>query len=297
MIKNYKMFETDNNEDIPIYRNIVPIIGIPSGEYIELTQDQFRILQELYLVKYDIRLKSMIFEDSDYKIIMANIDNKKEKIIKFLKSIGLERYNINKDYTVDALQNVKIDMILKSLPVQFDYVLGDFDISNCGLYSLKGCPEVISGDFICSNNILEDLEFGPEQVNGDYDARQCGIRSLKGSPKEIKGDFICGYNSLENLIGGPIKVRGSYFVDNCLLDTLEGAPKMILGDFICSFNFLENLREGPHTVNGTYDCSNNSIKTLNNGPILAGVFKCNGNKNLKDLSLVPKANKIISDEF
>lgn len=303
MIKKYKAFSPNiiptnkiGNKNI-VYQNMIPIIGKPSGEYIEITQEQFKILQELYLVKYDIILKSMIFDDNDYNIIMINIDDKKQKIQNFLKDINVFNYKINKDYTVDSLQSVKIDIPLKTLPIQFDYVLGDFDISNCGLYSLKGCPDVISGDFICSSNILENLKFGPSDVTGKYDVRNCGLRNLYGSPRIINGDFICSYNSLENLEGGPSTVNGSYLVDNCLLDSIKGSPKIIKGDFICSFNYLKNLKGGPSSVNGIYDCSNNDIDNLKDGPAYASIFKCNGNKRLKDLSDSPKTNKIISDDI
>jgi len=60
---------------------------------------------------------------------------------------------------------------------------------------------------------------------------------------------------------------------------------------------LDDLKDGPDMIGGTYDCSNNDIKTLKNGPASVPIFKCNGNRKLRDLHLAPYGAKIISYEL
>jgi hypothetical protein len=290
MIKDYKIYESE------VIYGTVPLVGIPSGEYFDLDSRKINYLKQAALIVYSGPYQCWMFSDKDYhKIIKYVVDEKKEDIKRFLKSIGIDRYRINADYTVEVLEDVKIKKYISKLPIKFDYAMGDFDISTCGLITLEGCPERIDGDFICSNNLLNDLRFGPTEVSGDYDVRQSTLISLGGAPKRIKKDFICSYNQLSNLVGGPEIVDGNYYVDNCLLNSLEGSPIILVGNFDCSYNLLEDLNDGPDMINGVYDCSHNDIKDLTTGPNSVGVFKCVGNKNLKDLSLAPLCNKIISD--
>jgi len=290
MIKKFKLYESSPA--------IIGIVGIPSGEYLEITTQQFEILNEAEMLIYHPRLRCMTFQDADYHNIMYYIkDNQKDKIIKFLNVIGLRKYKINDDYTVDALESVKIRMPLATIPVKFDYVMGDFDASSCGLVNLKGCPDVVEGNFICTNNRLGSLKGGPSVVGGNYDVRQSGLNDLAGAPEKIQKDFMASYNSMPDLIGGPKIVNGSYYVDNCLLVSLEGSPDLLVGNFDCSFNLLDDLKDGPDMIGGTYDCSNNDIKTLKNGPASVPIFKCNGNRKLRDLHLAPYGAKIISDEL
>ena len=81
MIMNYKTFENKFEK--------IPMVGLPSGEFIELTLDQFSTLNELRYLKYDSRMKTFVFEDSDYKNIMYYLrDRENDKIINFMKAIG-----------------------------------------------------------------------------------------------------------------------------------------------------------------------------------------------------------------
>jgi hypothetical protein len=298
MIKSYKLFESDVIK--------VPIVGIPSGEYFEIDSKKINTLKQRGLVIFNHGLDSYVFSDIDYKIIKRYAltyfvediaKDQKEKIKSFLSSIDVDRYKINDDYTVDVIEDVEIRMSLDNLPVKFDCVMGDFDVSTCGLLTLQGCPEVVGGNFLCTNNMLDDLRMGPKEVGGNYDVRQSTLKSLEGAPEKIKGDFLCGFNDLKNLKGGPRIVDGSYFVEYCLLTSLEGSPDMLVGDFNCSYNLLEDLKDGPDGINGTYDCSNNDILSLKNGPDMVGIFKCNGNNRLKDLHLAPYCDKVISDNL
>jgi len=93
-----------------------------------------------------------------------------EKWLEKMKRSG--NYTINDDYTIDA-GNVDLDnRDLFEFPdyIQFNKVTGWFDIRNSKLTSLRGCPEIVDNDFICSWNYLTSLE---------------------GCPKLVKGKFIC----------------------------------------------------------------------------------------------------------
>lgn len=276
----------------------VPLLGLPSGEYFDLDSSKINFLKQKGLVVYNGPYKSWIFRDKDYKEIIKYIsDQEKEEIKKFMRAIGITRYKINEDYSVDVLESVKLRIRISELPIKFDYIMGDFDVVGCGLNTLKNFPEIIEGDFDCSNNLIDNLIGGPLRVDGDYISKECTLNSLEGAPEKIKRDFIVSMNNINNLIGGPKMVEGSYCVDNCLLTSLEGSPDILFGDFNCSFNLLEDLKDGPDFINGTYDCSNNDLISLKNGPRMVGIFKCNGNKNLRDLKkYAPFANKIITDD-
>ena len=284
-MKNYREFEKVN---IPMVDDYIGIVGLPSGEYIELNFNQYDTLNRAELLQYNKQYKCITFDDLDIQNILYYIkDDDKEKIINFLQKIGIEKskYKINDDYSIDVLVDVKIRESLNQLPVKFDYVMGDFDISSCGLINLFGCPEVIEGNFICSNNRLTDLKMGPKIVYGDYDVRQSNLYSLIGSPKHIKRDFDCSYNNLSELFGAPKIVDGSFYASNCLLITLAGSPDITQKNFDCSYNLLESLQYGPDFIKGTYDCSYNDIKSLDTGPSTVGVFKYNGNKKLTDIEI------------
>ena len=291
MIMNYKTFENKFEK--------IPMVGLPSGEFIELTLDQFSTLNELRYLKYDSRMKTFVFEDSDYKNIMYYLrDRENDKIINFMKAIGIRKYKIHDDRTVDVWEDVSLKLNILTIPVKFEYVTGDFDVSFCGLINLNGCPNTVEGNFICTNNRLTDLKGGPDVVTGSYDVSHSNLASLDGSPSKINVNFNCGYNKLANLKGGPRVVNGSYSCTNNLLISLDGSPDILIGNFNCSGNYLQTLKDGPDLINGIYDCSFNDLESLKDGPNSVGVFNCLGNRRLKesDFYYAPIEGKIIKDE-
>jgi hypothetical protein len=83
------------------------------------------------------------------------------------------------------------------------HVVGDVDISSCGL----GCIPVqfgyVSGDFYCNDNNLESLKGCPSEVGGDFSCRANELDSLIGGPKEVTGEFDCNDNRFSHIkIGG-----------------------------------------------------------------------------------------------
>lgn len=61
--------------------------------------------------------------------------------------------------------------------------------SNRRLESLKGCPEVLSGNFYCVGNAITSLEGGPREVGGNYTFFQGihPIKDWKGIARKIGG--------------------------------------------------------------------------------------------------------------
>lgn len=86
----------------------------------------------------------------------------KEIYKEWLDTIGIENYIINKDLTVDVDGDVDLYHInLKSIPVQFGIVKGDFNISfNPLLNSLEGSPRKCKKFNCCGCNITA-LGFAP----------------------------------------------------------------------------------------------------------------------------------------
>lgn len=79
------------------------------------------------------------------------------------------------------------------------------------LDSLEGSPEIVSGDFFCSNNELRSLKGAPKIVGGDFwCVNNDKLESLEGAPESVRGSFACSPKLLygENL----------YIIANALLN-------------------------------------------------------------------------------
>jgi hypothetical protein len=83
---------------------------------------------------------------------------------------------------------------------------GDIRVSNLGLTSLEGAPEIVEGRFDCSYNYLT---------------------SLKGAPRIVKKHFYCDCNILNSLEGAPNIVKGYFNCYNNKLVSLEYLPENI----------------------------------------------------------------------
>lgn len=152
------------------------------------------------------------------------------------ESLGLKKENLkqNDDGSFDYNGNVSLRRRtvngnpLNRIPIKFRYVSGNFVCSNMGLSNLENCPTTIDGDFDASENNLKTLQGGPITVGKSYSVFLNDLTSLNGSPKNIPGDFDAGSNFITTLVGGPEKVGKSYSCDNCeQLKSLAGIPREI----------------------------------------------------------------------
>lgn len=146
-----------------------------------------------------------------YKPIVAI--TKKTDIKEWLNANGIKNFRILDDNSVDVNGDVKLsnslDNLLK-LPVNFNEVNGNFDISDNVLTSLEGSPQKVEGDFLAYKNELCSLKGGPKEVGKNFVVLKNNIRSLEHAPSLVKEDFICSHNPLSNL-EGLINVGGSIF--------------------------------------------------------------------------------------
>ena len=101
---------------------------------------------------------------------------------------------INNDYTIDCIADYIGIVVDKrnSLPknIRFQKVSGDFSISfyneNNSEMSLKGCPQLVGGNFVCEKFYGLNLIGSPTFINGDYIIN--GIfETYEGFPKRISG--------------------------------------------------------------------------------------------------------------
>jgi len=84
--------------------------------------------------------------------------------------IGVRNYKLNSDFTIDT----DLDVIAVERPELFpngrfpDYIKfnssGSFDIDDCGIISLVGCPKKVKGYFSCQMNKITDLKGFPKEV-------------------------------------------------------------------------------------------------------------------------------------
>lgn len=184
---------------------------------------------------------------------------KKEDIEKWLDQMSIHFYTIRINNIIDIHENVKLNGSMYELPVQFGIIEGDFDCSNLGLETLKGCPDIVEGCFKCTNNNLISLEYSPKKVNGEYHCNYNKLTNLKGLPKELNSNLFCFMNSLT---------------------TLEYVPSYIKGDFMCSYNNLSSFEHFPLIVDGMLNFFDNNIpknllytfNTKTKGPVIQDFF-------------------------
>ena len=119
------------------------------------------------------------------------------------------------------------------LGIKFGIVDGDFSINACGLTSLEGCPEEVTGIFSAANNKIENLIGGPKKVGRSYTVNDNSkLVSLEGSPEEVGGTFnVNDCRMLSSLEGGP-KKAGSYECNLTSIGSLKGAPVELKGEYV-----------------------------------------------------------------
>ncbi|MGZ8984556.1 MAG: hypothetical protein ACXW11_11505 [Methylotenera sp.] len=144
----------------------------------------------------------------------------REEIQNWLDSMGVEKYKINEDLTVDVDGDVfLIEKELIEIPVQFGKVSEFFLCVKNKLSSLEGCPKEVVGDFDCSDNELTSLEGSPKIVGGTFQCSNNKLVDLKGCPEFVGDSFDCSGNQLTSLqdiskeVGGMIRCKNNKQLD------------------------------------------------------------------------------------
>jgi hypothetical protein len=114
------------------------------------------------------------------------------------------------------------------LPFEFGIFQASLVLYDCGLTSLIGCPEHITGRFVCRKNKLTNLVGGPKRVDGRYWISQAvPLQNLDGFPNHV-GDYA----------------KLNYSPTLPLLRLLNCADGVILsGDDTDKINKIENILE------------------------------------------------------
>jgi hypothetical protein len=100
---------------------------------------------------------------------------KKHKIEKWIDNIEeITNYTINPDFSIDLFDPLHLMERSDLFPegrfpeyIRFNSS-SDFDVDDCGLVSLEGCPIHVNGYFSCQLNELETLEGSPKEVETHY---------------------------------------------------------------------------------------------------------------------------------
>ena len=87
---------------------------------------------------------------------------KKEQIELWLNQYDIDNYELVEDQEYGYVVNVNntvdfFNMELLDIEIKFNEINGDFCCSNNYLDFLKGCPEIVRGNFDCSHNDLKSL--------------------------------------------------------------------------------------------------------------------------------------------
>jgi len=143
------------------------------------------------------------------------------------EQIGLDASKLNGDvYDGDVMFSEDgPDILERFSALKVTRVKGNFHCTDCGIRSLKGCPEIIDGYFSCSRNCLTSLEYGPRVTQKDYYATNNHLISLKGCPDRV-GDFRIEMNPLSSIEFLPKTVR-CFTLDSKQYELFSGKVRMI----------------------------------------------------------------------
>lgn len=125
----------------------------------------------------------------------------KAEIEIWLYKVGISRYLINEDLSVDV--NDDVDLYAKSLteiPIQFGKIMGTFYGSKNRLKSLKGCPKYVSGSFFCNDNKINSLEYLPNFIGGFLNCMNNPIKTINLTDidnKVINGKCLFKYHDFK----------------------------------------------------------------------------------------------------
>lgn len=130
----------------------------------------------------------------------------KEEIEFIVKQFGIINYYINNDGYVNVNGDVQFSGFnLKKLPIKFNIINGNFNISGNSLETLENCPNKIIGNAIFSFNNLKDLNYCTPIIKGSLIVNGNRLKTLKGAPKKIGQVFSCELNkTLNSLEYAPI---------------------------------------------------------------------------------------------
>ena len=111
-------------------------------------------------------------------IMEVDVGKIKSECVKY----GITSYQINDDGSIDVFQDVRMGYYsLIRIPLKFNFMDGDLNLSGNNLVSLEGSPKILTGSLLLMHNKnLKNLEHSPEEVGRMIHLRFSGIESLDG---------------------------------------------------------------------------------------------------------------------
>jgi hypothetical protein len=101
--------------------------------------------------------------------------------------------------------DVIINNAIEELPYKIHKVIGNVVIDNSLVFkkgkfkSLKNMPDIITGNFNCSNNPIKSLKDGPKEVGGTYWCQCCELTDLNGLAHSIGGSLLAFNNNIADI--------------------------------------------------------------------------------------------------
>jgi hypothetical protein len=131
------------------------------------------------------------------------VESKETKQVReWCESMGLKKYEILPNNEIDAYGYVDLaGKVSGELPkyIQFNRVMydkdenspwwirysADFDITNCNLKTLRGCPRYIEGNFCAYNNKLTSLSYAPTHVGHTFICHNNSVEFTNADVKNV----------------------------------------------------------------------------------------------------------------
>jgi hypothetical protein len=247
-----------------------------SDNYKDLYQEIYPSSKTLGDIVSNIDL-NILLENPEYRKTfiepqMKLADIIRQEILDDVRMNGVYDGNLDLRYrkstdVVGREKERKRDLILHlTLPDLSDIIIdGSFDITHMKLLSLKGCPKVITKNFLCNSNNLTSLEHGPEIVGATYAANHNSLQTLKGCASLIGTRLILDHNKqLKNLEGCPEFIY-NFSASNCSLESLKGGPKAAR-TYNVKNNNLKTIEHAPVYITENFEIAGNPIESIEGFP-------------------------------
>lgn len=158
-----------------------------------------------------------------------NIEELKQK----LDDYKFKKRKIHPDGSVDVTGDVWFTLDQNNeIPFKFGIVRGDFNLSGSDYTSLKGCPTLVTKNFILFKcDKLKSFDYFPKEIKGLTSFSEMKISSFKGlSDTKFGTDLdITKFDNITSLEGLPEDMSETRlefrFLDN--LKSLKGIPKKV----------------------------------------------------------------------
>jgi hypothetical protein len=160
----YQILKSKQNDEFLFNEKLIKLVF---GDY----EDEILHFGRNYSNDVYLMFSQGEFRQIKKKMQSVSFDKPKTKseVEDILQFFGIKNYKINKDLTVDVNGEVQITGTkLRSIPVQFGTVTGDFWCYGNQLTTLNGAPRSVGGSFYCSYNQLTSLEGAPQSVGGSF---------------------------------------------------------------------------------------------------------------------------------